>query len=186
MDLRVVDVGSAREIGDRRNDLVEIQRQVQFVLVFRRGNHTDLQLVEMGFDFVHMGNQSIPCLNVLHKHCVKLIQRIVGEVHPIDDVLRQRIVLLIAERLNGSAEIPDFRVDFLDHPDKFPELRRGVRLGRIERLDQGNGIRIHLVSDRLHRDTPGVLKVIDQTEHTDIIRILFVIPKIRAKIVGTE
>ena len=186
MDLRVGNVGSAREIGDRRNNLIEIQRQVQFVLVFRRGNHTDLQVVEMGFDFVHMGNQPVPCFNIFHEHCAKLIQRIVGEVHSIDDVLRQRIVLLIAERLNGSAEIPDFRVDFLDHPNKFPELRRGVWLGRIERLDQCNRICIHLVPDRLHRDTPRVLKVIDQTEHADIIRVLFVIPEIRAKVIGTE
>ena len=186
MDFRVVDVGSAREIGDRRDDLIEIQRQVQFVLVFRRGNHTDLQVVEMGFDFVHMGDQPIPCFNVFHEHGMKLIQRIVGEVHSIDDVLRQRIVLLVAERLNGSAEIPDFRVDFLDHPNKFPELRRGVWLGRIERLDQCNRICIHLVPDRLHRDTPRVLKVIDQTEHTDIIRVLFVVPEIRAKVIGTE
>ena len=74
MDLRVVDVGSAREIGDRRDNLVEIQRQVQFVLVFRRGNHTDLQVVEMEFDFVHMGNQPVPCFNVFHEHCVKLTQ----------------------------------------------------------------------------------------------------------------
>ena len=132
MDLRIVDVGSAREIGDRRDDLIEIQRQVQLILVFRRGNHTDLQVVEMGFDFVHMGDQSIPCFNVLHEHCVKLIQRIMGEVHSIDDILRQRIILLVAERLNGPAEIPDFRVDFLDHPNKFPKLRRGICLGRIE------------------------------------------------------
>ena len=186
MDFRIGNVGPAREIGDRRNNLIEIQRQVQFVLVFRRGNHTDLQVVEMGFDFVHMGNQPVPCFNVIHEHCVKLIQRIVGEVHSIDDVLRQRIVLLVAERLNCPAEIPDFRVDFLNHPNKFPELRRGVWLGRIERLDQRNGIRIHLVSNRLHRDTPRVLKIIDQTEHTDIIRVLFVVSEIRTKIVGTE
>ena len=133
-----------------------------------------------------MGNQPVPCFNVLHEHCVKLIQRIVGEVHSIDDILRQRIILLVAERLNGPAEIPDFRVDFLDHPNKFPELRRGVWLGWIERLDQRNGIRIHLISNRFHCDTPRVLKVIDQTEHTDIIRVLFVIPEIRAKVIGTE
>ena len=53
-------------------------------------------------------------------------------------------------------------------------------------MDQCDGICIHLISNRLHRDTPRVLKVIDQTEHTDIVRVLFIIPEIRAKVIGTE